>query len=242
MIQPDANRAEVLRSLQLLCRNPNRELRLDSRSRVSTGILALDEMLPGGGVEKGSLVEWLVPGDGSGAAVLALQCMRPVVEHQGVWAIIDPAGEFYPPAAQGWGVPLERLLWLRPESVADVAWTAEQCLRCPAVGITWFRAESLPDRVLQRWKIAAEVGGGIGVLFRPARVARSPSWADVRWLVRPQPAMTTATRRLRIELLFCRGACHTGASVELEVCNATSDVRVVSAVASATHEVRTVGA
>lgn len=240
MIHPDANRAEVLRSLNLLCRNPNRKIRWDPRARISTGIPALDELLPGGGIESGSLVEWLVPGDGSGASVLALQCLRPVVERQRAWAVIDPAGEFYPPAAQGWGAPLDRLLWLRPESVADVAWTAEQCLRCPAVGITWFRADSLPDRVLQRWKIAAEAGGGIGVLFRPARVARSPSWADVRWLVRPQPAVTSGTRRLRIELLFCRGACHRGASVELEVCNATSDVCVVPAVAGATPADRTV--
>ena len=39
---------------------------------VSTGSTLLDQVLPGGGLQRGSLVEWLATGPGSGATTLAL--------------------------------------------------------------------------------------------------------------------------------------------------------------------------
>ena len=238
------NRAETLRSLQRLCRGTARQMVRSSgeRPRLSTGLPALDSLLPDRGLEPGWLVEWLAPVEGCGVAVLALQGVRSALEKQPIWAVVDEAGDFYPAAAQGWGLSLESLLWLRPSSVAETAWTVEQCLRCPAVGITWFQAEHIPDRVLQRWKIAAETGGGIGVLFRPSKAARYASWADVRWLVQPRPAVNATGRRVRVELLSCRGACPMGVSVELEVCDATGDVRLVSTLAGAASAIRAAGA
>jgi hypothetical protein len=233
-------RAETIRALRQLCRGTAKPYIpwSEERTRLSTGLTALDALLPDRGLEPGWLVEWLSPVEGCGVSVLALQGVLPALARQQVWAVVDGTGEFYPAAATGWGVSLERLLWLRPSSVAETAWTVEQCLRCPGVGVTWFQAERIPDRVLQRWKIAAEIGGGIGVLFRPAQAARNASWADVRWLVQPR-SMTTKTsgRRLRVELVGCRGGYGEG-FVELEVCDATGDVRLVSTLASTASAVR----
>ena len=237
----DEQRAETLRTLRQLCRGTTDFTRPDDRPRLSTGLPELDALLPGGGLVGGSLVEWLAPVEGGGTASLALQGIRPALRPHTVWAVVDAAGEFHPPAVLGWGISLEAVLLLRPSSVADAAWTVEQCLRCPAVGVTWFATEHLPDRVMQRWKIAAETGGGLGVLFRPARVARQASWADVRWLVQSRPAVTVGSRRLRVELLACRGAFR-GGFIEVDVCDATGDVRVVSAVADPTTAVRAAGA
>lgn len=222
MIRSEADRAEALRALRDLCRNPVPA----SRPRLSTGIPALDGLLPEGGLERGSLVEWLVPGAGCGAAVLALQGIRPALERRPAWAVVDPTGEFYAPALAGWGIPSESLLLLRPTSIADVDWVTEQCLRCPAIGVTWVQAPAVSDRVMQRWKRAAEVGDGLGVLFRPVQTRGMPSWASVRWLVRPQP--NAASRRIRVELQICRGL--TGA-VDLDVNDATGHVRLVSVMA-----------
>ena len=226
-------RAETLQTLRQLCRGSSSHLfaQQAEKRRLSTGLPALDALLPGQGVEPGWLVEWLAPVEGSGASVLALHGVRAALARQPVWAIVDATGEFYPPAALGWGFSMETMLWLRPASRADAAWTVEQCLRCPAIGVTWFQAESLPDRVLQRWKVAAETGGGIGILFRPAKAARTASWADLRWLVEPCPSILTGGRRVRVELLSCRGTCPTGNSVELEICDATGDVRLVPTLA-----------
>jgi len=45
-----------------------------------------------------------------------------------------------------------------------------------------------------------------------------------------------------VELLSCRGECRAGDSVELEVCDASGDVRLVSTVAGAATATRSVGA
>jgi protein ImuA len=248
-------RAETLHALRQICRGTSIRgassrgisspftTQTESRGRLSTGLPALDALLPERGIEPGWLVEWLAPVEGCGVSVLALQGVRPALARQPVWAVVDGMGEFHPAAALGWGISIEMLLWLRPASVADTAWTVEQCLRCPAVGVTWIQADRLPERVLQRWKIAAEAGGGIGVLFRPATAARQASWADLRWLVQPRPTLAHGEgKRIRVELLSCRGRCHEGGAVELDVCDATGDVRLVSSLATATSPRRAAGA
>lgn len=240
-MQGDERRVEILQALRQVCRGTATVVSRQRPRRISTGIPALDGLLPGGGLEPGSLVEWLATVEGSGAASLALQGVPSVLGQGTVWAVVDPTGEFHSPAVLGWGVPLDSLLLLRPASVADTAWAVEQCLRCTAVGTTWVQIETVPDRVLRRWKIAAETSGGLGVLFRPGRMRQHTSWADVRWLVQPRPEVNTTGRRLRVELLACRGT-FAGGSVELDVNHATGDVCLVSAVASPATACRASGA
>ena len=240
-MEGDEHRAETLRALRQLCRGTANLTPSDDRHRLSLGVPALDALLPHRGLERGSLVEWLSPVAGSGAAILALQGVRAALEQQQVWAVVDSTGEFHASAAEGWGVSLESLLLLRPATEADALWTVEQCLRCPAVGLTWFRAEHIPDQVARRWKLAAEIGGGVGVLFRPETAARRASWADVRWRVQPRATVRTTGRVVLVELVSCRGA-FAGGSVELDVNDATGDVRLVSVVAGATTAVRAAGA
>jgi hypothetical protein len=52
--------------------------------------------------------------------------------------------------------------------------------------------------------LAAECGGTLGLLLRPAKVRGQPTWADVRWMIEPQTSRNR--RRLRVELVRCRGA------------------------------------
>lgn len=240
-MEVNLQRAETLRALRQICRGTARSFSSCSETpaRISTGLSALDGLLPEKGLEPGCLVEWMAPVEGCRVSVLALQGIQSALRGRQVWAVVDENRDFYPLAAKGWGISLESLLWIRPSSPADAAWSVEQCLRCPAVGVTWFQADRLSDRVVRRWKIAAEVGRGIGVIFRPAQAARNASWADVRWLVQPQPKLTKiGGRRLRVELVYCRGGYHEGGAVELEVCDATGHVRLVSTVAGATPAVR----
>jgi len=225
----------------MICKQPTGLIAADDQ-RLSTGIPALDALLPGGGLEAGSLVEWLSPNDGCGAAVLAMQNVRASLVNRAAWAVVDPGGEFHPPAAAGWGASLESLLLLRPANAVDAIWTVEQCLRCPAVGLTWFRVfDPLPERVVHRWKIAAESGRGIGLLFCSARVAMQAAWSDVRWLVRSRPGPDSNSRRAKVELMRCRGV-FTGGSVELDVNDATGDVRLVSDMAGTATAIRATGA
>ena len=139
-----------------------------------------------------------------------------------VLVVVDARGEFYPPAAAVWGINLERLLIVRPRRKADLLWAWDQALRCPAVGAVWGAVEKLDTRTFRRWQLAAEEGRGLGFLVRPADIRGQPSWADVRLLVRPvgridNPSYKTRhTRRLRVEVLRCRGG-QAGACAEIEI-------------------------
>ena len=233
------SRAELLQSLK-------RQLRQMSGNEISpgeapvvhsTGFSAVDQLLPQGGIPQGGLTEWLTPSAGAGAATLALAGVRTalnptdLMQHRGYWVVIDPHGEFFPPALVGWGIPQELLVLVRPATARDASWAFEQALRCPGVAVTWNWIGPVSERVLQRWKVAAEVGGGQGVLFRSEQALRQASWADVRWLVRPLAGRPDAHcpgagRRLRLELAYCRGALG-GEQVEVECHDETGVVRVV---------------
>ncbi len=238
------SRAELLQSLKRQLRQISSvEIAPGDEPEVnSTGFPAVDQLLPRRGIPKGGLIEWLTGGAGAGAATLALAGVRAALDpqralnHTGYWVVIDPHGEFYPPAVLGWGIPEGRLLVIRPATARDAAWAFEQALRCPGVAVTWNWVGPISERVLQRWKVAAEVGGGQGVLFRSEQALRQASWADVRWLVKPIASHPDARgpgirgpaagRRLRLELAYCRGALG-GERVEVEYNDETGLVRVV---------------
>src|ERR1700735_5632763 len=65
---------------------------------VSTGSALLDQVLPGGGLQRGSLVEWLAAGSGSGATTAALMAARQACRSGGMLAVLDAQRSFYPPA------------------------------------------------------------------------------------------------------------------------------------------------
>ena len=127
------------------------------------------------GVRPGGIVEWLVAREGAGAVTLALQMMAQSMG-AGVWAVVDFAREFYVPAWPGWGISPDKILVIRPATLQETCWAIEQCLRCPGVSATWAWVDQrFPPRVHRRWQLAAEMGGGVGLFFRPDRPGGNPS-------------------------------------------------------------------
>jgi hypothetical protein len=146
----------------------------------SCGAAAVDRLLPGGGLRHGMLVEWVGACGGSGAATLGLLGAREACRAGGVLVVIDRSLTFYPPAAAAWGIDLERLIVVRPNSARDELWAAVQALRSPVVAALWTTIERLDSRAFRRLQLAAEAGHTLGVLMRPAGAREQPSWADVR--------------------------------------------------------------
>lgn len=182
----------------------------------------------------GGIVEWLATGPGSGAWVAAIQAWAKARSARGVMAIVDPSGECYAPALSGWGMRPEATLWVRPNSRLEACWAIEQCLRCPGVSATWaWVDERFNPRVHRRWQLAAETGGGVGIIFRPETARREPVWADLRLLVTPQPGGGGEARRVRIDVLYHRGGLGGTAQV-WEIDHAEGAVRLVSQVADST--------
>ncbi len=139
---------------------------------VSSGCPPLDGILPEGGFHRGTLTEWLADGDGAGATTLAVLAAREACRQGGTLVVVDADGGFYPPAAVRLGIAPGQLLVVRAEQRADHDWALDQALRCPAVAAVLAWPESpagrLDDRTFRRLQLAAEAGGSLGLLVRPA--------------------------------------------------------------------------
>jgi protein ImuA len=197
------------------------------------GWASLDGPFPGRNLRPGGIVEWLAA-PGGGAFVSALQMRSQPWSARGIAAIVDPAGDFYPPALSGWGIRPGQALFIRPATRLETCWAIEQCLRCPGVSATWAWVEQrLTPRVHRRWQLAAEAGGGVGIIFRPETARREPVWADLRLSVAPRPGGRGESRRVRIDVLYHRGGLGGTAQV-WEIDHAEGAVRLVPEVADPT--------
>jgi len=177
----------------------------DARPVVSTGAPSLDRCLPSSGLRRGSLVEHL----GHGAS-LAFAAARAACQDR-LLVVVDRKRQFYPAA---WGIDLSQTVLVRPSNEADELWACDQALRCPGVGAVVMRCGRLDHRDFRRLQLAAESGGTLGLLVRPAQLRGRPTWADVQWSIEPQPSRDRW--RLRVELVRCRGGTG-GSSVILEL-------------------------
>jgi hypothetical protein len=172
----------------------------------STGKGSLDARLPGGGWPTASLIEVLLDDTGLGEVQLFLPalvaCQRSAGRdsRESPWIVwISPPHEPYAPALAQQGIELGRLLVVRPGTATEALWAAEQALSsgvCAAV-LLWLKGTD--DRWLRRLKLAAEAGGALGVLFRPARHRFESSPASLRLL------MTQGEHEPRLDLLKVQG-------------------------------------
>ena len=187
---------------------------------ISSGCQTMDRHLSNGGYARGSMLELLRNGPGSGVSSIALMIARQAITDGKYLVVVDPQRQFYPPAMKSLGIPLERIIALQPANHSDAIWGLAQVLRSPAVGAVIAELGTLEDRVSRKLQLAAEQGGGLGIFLREARFARSqPSWADVQWLVRSATrehythnleTQHQDTRWFHLELTRCSGG-RTGA-------------------------------
>jgi len=155
-----------------------------------------------------------------------------------VWC--DFARRFYPPGAVAMGLDLDRLLLLRPKTQADELWAATECLRSVGVAACIVAPPRLSVVQARRLQLAAERGGGVGLVLRSADAISRPYAAVTRWLVSPAPGERTS-QCWRMELIHGHGGL-IGQSVLLEVCRETYHVRAVSPVVGRSGETKTTAA
>jgi protein ImuA len=242
-------RRELLEDLRRQLRQIERApRRAEGSPVVSTGVGALDRLLPDGGLGAGTLLEWLGDGEGSGAATLAVVLSGRLLQVRGGGAVvIDGPREFYPPAADALGIPLDRLVVVQPANTRDALWALEQSLRSAGVTAALSWVEELDDRSFRRLQLAAEAGGGVGMLVRPSRCRAGPLWAEARLEVQPQPVggrplprgrrasglpavAASSRRRWRVELLHGRSGAG-GEAIELELSHEADTVCLAAALA-----------
>jgi protein ImuA len=242
----ESARHELIADLKERLRAMERSGRKTREPAFATGT-PLDRLLPEKGFERGTLIEWLSAGEGSGAMTLALITAARLLTRGGAFVVVDGKCEFYPVGAAGLGIPLERTVIVRPANLRDALWAWEHSLRSSAVAVALGWIDGLKERAFRRLQLAAEAGGGLGFLLRPDSCRAEPSWAEARLLVSAVPMVggTSATgvfsRRLHVEVLRCRGGA-SGRAVELELSDEEVHVHLASQLAHPAAAWRATGA
>jgi protein ImuA len=175
--------------------------RLERGGAASAGLLplgcpAIDQAL-GGGLALGGLHE--LAGDDAGevaAAGFAALLLGRLAAADGrpvLWC--GAVEDLHPPGFAGLGLPPGRVVLLRAGRPADRLWAMEEGLRSPALAGVLGELPELGLTDSRRLQLAAEAGGGLGlVLCRGGRArtkgpaAERPSVALTRWRVAPAPS------------------------------------------------------
>lgn len=237
-LQPTSDSASLMQRLSSEVRGLETAGRqATGKPTISCGCEALDGCLPDHGYVPGSVIEYLRAMPGCGASTLAFTAAATAMKStEGFVVIVDTQHNIYPPALASWGIDLEKVILVRPQSDVDALWAVDQALRTPAVAAVVADVERIDDRAARRMQLAAEQGGGLALLMRPASARRGPSWADIQWMVRGLPSQdtnktspvdyetsysvrnssTNQDRRLQVQLIRVRGG-KAGATVRLRV-------------------------
>lgn len=169
-----------------------------ARSVVTpTGYAALDHELPNHGWPHGGLIELLLQQGGIGE----MRLLKPALQRLGQRriALLQPPHLPQIAAWREWGLPPERLLWIRAKRHADTLWSAEQVLRNGSCGALLFWQDTLRHESLRRLQLAAQTSDMLCWLLRPLASATEASPAPLRIALRP------LVGGVKLELLKRRG-------------------------------------
>ena len=174
---------------------------------VSTGFRSLDRLLPQSGIPTGSVIEWVSSGSGLHAASIALKSSSGFLKHPGAFAVVDPIASFCPAQLEHLGIPLSRLLLVRPSGTqsgkvsaclgdvsyqlsasqrSEALWSLEQLARCSGVKVVLTWIDRLSSTAQRRLQLAVEKSGTTVLLMRPSSALGQTSWADLRFHVQSQ--------------------------------------------------------
>jgi cell division inhibitor SulA/protein ImuA len=154
---------------------------------LASGYAELDRQLPGGGWPQQALTEVLIEHYGIGELQLLMPALArlsaedvEVCAEPGWIAWVAPPFQPYPPALQQWNMDLSRMLIVRPNTDAEILWSAEQALSSGTCAAVLLWPEKLGDQASRRLQLAAEKGHSWAIAFRPLAASAEPSAAALR--------------------------------------------------------------
>lgn len=213
MAPPDAplDQAAVLAALRA------RVARLEGAGRAPHGAEAIPVCaglpLPGEGLARAALHEVLATSPGCGTAFCAVLLAR--TEGTVFWIAAGREGLLaWPQGLARFGLAPARLVIVLAERWPEALWAMEEALRCPAVSGALLAVDQglasdgdqLDLTATRRLQLAAETGGGLGLLLRPDAGNAPHTAATTRWRVGALGAgRGMEDPRWQLELLRARG-------------------------------------
>lgn len=166
---------------------------------LSSGHLALDDVLPGNGWPIGAVTELVHDTAGCGELSLLLPVLARLSQKNQRIVMVDPPWIPYPAALHGRGLALEKLLLVRSQNRSESLWACEQVVRGISGGamLAWPDAMSFSE--LRRLQLAAESTRKVVFLFRDQKAINVSSPAVLRL------RLTADEGDLQIRVLKCRG-------------------------------------
>lgn len=195
-------------------------------STLSTGFAALDQAIAIGGWPLGATTELGLNEAGIGELRLLLPALKSLMASEDLYnsessnnsssnpnskpkvneqtssnqhcVLIAPPYQPYAPALQKLGLEASKVIVVRPGSLADTLWAAEQALlseSCAAV-LTWAGRHNLSQRETRRLQLAAEKSNALHVLFRHSDLMQQASVSSLRAHLK-----TDDYSRLRIKII-----------------------------------------
>jgi protein ImuA len=159
-----------------------------SAEAVPLGVAAIDDCLPWGGLATGGLHEVRAESaDAAGAAMgfAAYLLGRLARARRGRLLWLTLSDHLHAPGLAGLGVPVDRLLVVRPVRTADLLWAAEEGLRCKGVAGLLADIDGADFKAARRLSLAARGSGVPGLLLNRGAVLGA---SLTRWQVAPAPS------------------------------------------------------
>jgi hypothetical protein len=179
------------------------------RPGIATGFASLDAELPGGGWPAGALTEVLHGQSGIGEMRLLFPALGALARSGAPVFLLEPPWIPYAPAFADGGIPLNRLIIVRPRKPADLLWACEQILKGLSDGALLAWPRHLKAQEARRLQLAVEGKSVLAVLMRPSAAVNETTPAALRIAieaVRPAADPPSAHREeLRLRILKRRG-------------------------------------
>ena len=163
----------------------------------------IDRALPNGGLDRGAVHDVLSDDIGAAIGFCALTLGRAAGNI--VW--IGAAPDLWPPGLATFGLSAADIVFVDAFKAQDALWAFEEALRSPGtVGAVCMIQGSPPGLIAnRRLQLAAEAGGGIGLLLMQAVDRVLPSASRTRWRVGAAPGPCSGDPRWHVALVRCAG-------------------------------------
>jgi protein ImuA len=152
-----------------------------------SGYPALDAELPHGGWPSAALIELLLQQPGIGEMRLLRPALAGITQARRI-ALVQPPYLPQVAAWSAWGLPPERLLWIRTRRSADALWSAEQIVRNGSCGALLLWQAHIRPEALRRLHLAAQASETVFWMLRPLAAAQDASPAPLRLALRAAQA------------------------------------------------------